>query len=266
MEYVYALGGGRKAVIYDEGNNIFLVFLNRGRTAQWVILERDYHSDLAVGEFGGELYISYISVAHELVWKRIGEEGKLVLFADVNDAFHLCNLSMVGLEGKQYIFYRFSNPSAEAGEIRYVRPDGDRKSMVLLSEHQGIHDCRMEEIRGVLYLSYRCGDEQNEQQKNFIVTMEEGGKHRLEEYVLCRQTTLTELEEQCRMTNEKYNNEVEEKQKEYEKRLKDEIRNMERQYKKQYDELADLTKQIQKEGRTWRDLYHKSVGRKSGNA
>lgn len=262
MEYIYAMSGGRKAVIYDEGNNILLAFLNRGRSAQWVIVERDYHSNLAVGQFGGELYISYISVAHELVWKKIGEEGRLVLFADVNRAFQLSDLNIVGLREVQYIFYRFFNPSAGTEEIRYVNPDGDRKSTVLLSEGRAMYDCRIEYVEGRIYLSYKCGDEQNGQQKNFIVTMEENGRHRLEEYVLCRQTTLTELEERCRTTDEQYNKEIKEKQKEYEKRLKDEIRNVEQRYKKQYDELADLTKQIQKEGRTWRDLYHKSIQKK----
>lgn len=262
MEYVYALSGGRKAVIYDEGNNILIVFLNRGRSAQWVVLERDYHSNLAMGQFEGELYISYISVAHELVWKKIGEEGRLILFADVNDAFRLCNINIVSTEKTQYIFYGMSNSSAKTEEIRYVEPDGDRKSTVLISEDRSIYDCRAEYVQGNIYLSYRCGEEQGGRQKNFIVTIEGNGRHRLEEYVLCRQTALTECEERCRMAEEQYDKEMRQKQAEYERRLKDEMRNAEQRYKKQYDELADLTKQIQKEGRTWRDLYHKSIRKK----
>lgn len=262
MEYVYALSGGRKAVIYDEGNNILIVFLNRGRSAQWVILERDYHSNLVMGQFEGELYISYISVAHELVWKKIGEEGRLVLFADVNDVLRLRNINIVSMEKTQYIFYGISNSSAKTEEIRYVEPDGDRKSTILVSEAQSIYDCRIEYVQGSIHLSYRCGEGQDGQQKNFIVTMEGNGRHRLEEYVLCGRTALREHEERCRMVQEQCDKEIRQKQEMYERRLKDEIHNAEQRYKKQYDELADLTKQIQKEGRTWRDLYHKSIRKK----
>ena len=45
----------------------------------------------------------------------------------------------------------------------------------------------------------------------------------------------------------------------YDNMLQSEMSRMEEQYKKQYDELAKLTKEIQEEGKRWRELYYKNV-------
>ena len=44
MEFIHSLSDGKKAVIYDDGNNVMLLFITNIRNMQSAVVVRDYLS------------------------------------------------------------------------------------------------------------------------------------------------------------------------------------------------------------------------------
>lgn len=232
MEYIYALTGARKAAIYDEGNNILAAFIGKTRNVQWVSIEHDYRAELVSTLYRDEICIAYISVANELVYKKAGDEERLVLFADLHNALNMRDISFHVFDAGLYILYITTNAKSGADELWCVSPENDRKGKRLLSEDEGIGKYRFIEYENKTYIIY---------DKNTVSKIYEFDTERVlcekEEKTLCKLNSFDELRHQYEQKDEEYK----------------------LQYKKQYDELVQLTEQIQEEGKKWRDLYLKSI-------
>ena len=73
-------------------------------------------------------------------------------------------------------------------------------------------------------------------------------------------------EKKLREEQEKYRMEIKKNtemlENNYSKKLDERLHNVEEHYKKQYEELSEMTREIQEEGKKWRELYYKSVKKK----
>lgn len=235
MEYVYALTGARRAVLYDEGNHIMLAFIGKARSVQWTAIEHDYRLNLVSCLYRDEIYISYMSVANELVLKKVGDDEKLVVFSDPNNALDVRKISLNRINDSLYIMYVITNVQTGADEIWCIQPYSDRRGKKLIIAANGISEYKIFEYANALYLTYKSenGDSEYIYKPDINATTGNG----LNEYVLLEKNTTHELEKHYKEHEEEYI----------------------KQYKEQYNDLVNLTKQIQDEGKKWRDLYHRSI-------
>lgn len=70
-----------------------------------------------------------------------------------------------------------------------------------------------------------------------------------------------ELERELVKKNEQELQEQKQRKKQYEKERKQ----LENDFQKQYNELVEFTKQLQVEGKHWREMYYRSTQNKAGN-
>lgn len=283
MEYVFGLSGGRRAVLYDEGNFLYIQFVGNVRNMQGGarMLGRDFHSCFCCVMHREAICMAYINVANELVWDKAGRENRLILFADTGNAWEMRNLYLVSDEKDIFLFYLVQNPNTGESEIRYLLPEGDRKSRVLKSEKEKIEDYEIVKKKEEWYLNYSIAGEE----KKYCFRLEDLEVVSLEEWILCKQEKVGELEnirkmyrqkeaelmqanEQLAQMNEQLT-QVKEQCMQKDEILADlkergnrRVEEIERSYKGQYDELAKLTEEIQKEGKRWRDLYYKNLEKK----
>lgn len=261
MEYIYALTGAGKVAIYDDGNNIMAVFFGKLRNVQWSVIEKDYRSDLVSRELGSSIYIAYISVANEIVLKTVGEKTHLVLLADPNNAMNFRQVKLAAIDDEPVVFYITANAKTGEDELWCIMAQGSKRSRKLMSGKDGIHDYSIKEADGRLYISY-CSVEEGIKMK-YVIDEAEFNVNKFEEYEIYKKSDIERLAGIYKENNEtnerKLREQYEKKYEELKKKSKERLAEQERQYKNQYDELVDLTRQVQTEGRKWRDLYYKSI-------
>ena len=261
MEFIHALADGRKAVIYDEGNSVTAIFITNIRNMQSANLARDYLASLDCIYFRGNIYIVYISNANEVKFRQVGSEEALVLISDANDLWNISGLRLFILNEKLYVSYQIYNQAAESYEIRYINPRGDRKSRLITSRKEKIHEYGISRIDDEEYLRIKCDGSDFDYYRMII----DGN----EDITLAKRYLVDEAvqEEKLRAGKEqlerKINQEYDEKLKAEIKQLKDELEerrtaeidSISANYQKQYNELSELTRQIQDEGKKYRDMY-----------
>lgn len=237
MEYVYALTGARRAVLYDEGNHIMLAFIGKSRSVQWTAIEHDYRVNLVSCLYRNEIYISYISVANELVLKKIGDDERLVVFSDPNNALEVRKISLNTIKDSLYIIYVITNAQTNTDEIWCIQPYSDRRGVKIITDADGISEYAVFEYDKAEYLTYKTKNSNREY--IYMLEMNEITGNGVEQYILMEENATHELEQYYKEQEEAHI----------------------KQYKEQYNELVLLTKQIQEEGKKWRDLYHRSIKR-----
>ena len=292
MEYIHSLSDGRKAVIYDEGNNVMLLFITNIRNMQSAVIARDYLSLLDCLYFRNNLYISYISTGNELKWKQAGRDDGLVLISGTGEAFDVAGISQFVINEKIYVSYQIYNGSINSYEIRYIAPNGDRKSKTIFSQDEKIKGYRMEKINEDVYLIiqlkengpydyYRLdidGQEDISLSREYLVDEKEENKRKEDfekkvklfedEKNKYKDNMEKEFESEKKRENEQFKLEIEKLKEELQKQHSDEIKALEENYTRQYNELSDMTRQVQEEGRRYRDLYVQTlevVNRKKEN-
>ena len=279
MEFINSLSDGRKAVVYDEGNNITIIFITNVRNMQSAVVARDYLSALDCLYFRNNLYVVYISNTNEVKWKQVGREESLILITGTNEVWDVSNLKMFVINEKIYVSYQIYNDGKNAYEIRYINPNGDRKTKLMLSEKERILKYDITEINEEIYLKIKVSEETPYEYFRLSIDGQE-------DIGLSREYLIDEEEENRRQ--EKYENKIKsleaekaeikkelEKQYEDEKEKNDEklkvkleslkeelsrqhteeIKALEENYTRQYNELSDMTRQIQEEGKKYRELY-----------
>ena len=110
---------------------------------------------------------------------------------------------------------------------------------------------------GVSYLVYKLATEHRP--RIFAVDVSRLGDISLTEYILCKEQTMQELTIRCKENDKNFNQALKKMEREYEEKWKENAKTMEKRYKSQYEELSELAKGMQEEGRKWLELYYKSV-------
>ncbi len=246
MEFIYSLSDGKKAVIYDDGNNVMLLFITNIRNMQSAVVVRDYLSLLDCMYFRNNIYIAYISTANELKWKQAGREEGLVLISGNGEAFDISMLSQFVINEKIYVSYLFYNSSQNAYEIRYVNPNGDRKFKVMISAKERLNDYRIICENNETFLKIKYPE--NDKYEYYKISVD--GQ---EDISLSKEYLIDEGENV--KNKERLELEIEKLREELKKQYEEEIKSMKENYTRQYNELSDMTKQVQEEGRKYRELY-----------
>lgn len=261
MEYIYGLSDNKKAVIFNEGNNIFLGIMSINKMTQWSVIAKDYRLGLNSCIFQDSIYVVYVTTSNELVWQKVGGDNRLVIFSKVGESIDIYNIKIIIINEEIYLMYQSKNLVTGAFEIRYILPKAEENGKVVISVEERIEDYDVFRINYEWFIFYKTKGENTP--KIFIMNMEEmGGINNMEEYILCKLNSVTELEEKCKTNEHHFNNTIKKMENDFEKRLKKTVEFLENEYKKQYDELSEMTKEIQDEGKKWRELYYKSVKKK----
>ena len=250
MEFIHSLSDGKKAVIYDDGNNVMLLFITNIRNMQSAVVVRDYLSLLDCLYFRNNIYIAYISTANELKWKQAGREEGLVLMSGSKEAIDISKISQFVINEKIYVSYLFYNSSRNAYEIRYVNPNGDRKFKVMLSGKERVNDYRITCENDETFLKIKYSE--NDKYEYYRISID--GQ---EDISLSKEYLVDEGENE--KNKERFRLEIETLREELKKQHEEEIRSMKENYMKQYNELSDMTKQVQDEGKRYRELYVKTL-------
>ena len=272
MEYIHALADGRKAVIYDEGNNIILIFMANTRNMQSAIVTRDYLSSLECTYFRNNIYVVYISNTNEVKFRQIGSDESLVLISDANEVWNVSDLQLFVINEKIYLSYQIYNKSNDEHEIRYINPRGDRKSRLMMFKKNKIYEYSIFTANEEMYLKVRyeagkkCeffklsidGNEDIILSQNYLIDENERKKYEkdINDKLDKIEVEKNIINEQIRKEYEdKHNHEIDKLKMELEEKRVDEIRSLEENYTRQYNELSEMTKQIQEEGKQYRDMY-----------
>ncbi len=259
MEYIFSQNN-RKILIYDEGNNIYYNVILGNKIVQAKVIARDYHTGLSCFRFEDKIYCAYITVAKELMWENITDDSKLVLFADKNEIWNMDNVVMENIYDTLVIFYQVINPSNEKYEIRYLMPLKDKKGRVIVSLSEIIERYKFIRSGEMIFLAYELKGE--DERNYYLITREEGQGLDKCEYGFNEKQLHNELLNELADLKTKYENDLKSTKLDYEERLKEDISLVEEHYRSQYEELSSFTKDIQNEGKKWRELYYRSTGKK----
>ncbi len=274
METVFSDRDGIKNVIFDYGNNLMLGQVAVGRQVQWLILAKDYASDMKFIRIRGIGYMVYITTENQLVWHQVGVTERIVLNTVLSEVLEIDNINIISIDNGIYVIYRMHNISENKWELRYINPLGKRKSKALISTKEKILDYKVFNINENNLLSYRLqGDKKSLYYQIKIAEERELGVYD----IACLESKDKELESLKReldyinedksrledLLDELKKKESVEKStiKDYENRLRLTEEKLE-DYIKQYNELTKLTQEIQAEGKRWRELYYRSTGKK----
>ena len=242
MEEIFYDNNGRRILIYDDKNTVVINYIHANKVVTYGVLCKDYHSELQCYSKDDRIFIAYITVENQLVWDELGKESRLVLFGDKDELWNMTRVRIIDYMKGNILFVKARNTTSGREEIRYVFLDGDRKGNVLVSTMKKIEWYEILVKDGDYYLIYKV--EKQTISKIFIMSMSSFGDINIEEYIMCKSQTVELLKERIDTIEDTH---------------KREVADIVEKYKKQYNELVDVTKQIQEEGKKWRDLYYKNV-------
>lgn len=257
MQEIFMSTDDKRIAVMDNGNNINIVFIAGKRNIQWVHYRNDYHSQLCGIQCNGKIGLAYINVSNELVWDIVGADNRIVLLSDLGNIWNVRNMCLMQINEKNILFYKANNPVNGNCELIYIYPDGERRGRSLVSGSSNIEDYHIFFDGEKNILKYRLQGEAGF--KCFVMNTSKLDEIRLEEYVLSSVRSLAEIEERCMLREKDFEKERDALRHEFDKTLRNQADEMEKKYKKQYDELSEFAKQLQEEGKRWRELYYKSV-------
>lgn len=259
MQKIFMSADDRRVAVMDNGNNINIVFIAGKRNIRWFHYRNDYHSQLCGTQCNGKIGLAYINVSNELVWDVVGADERIILLSDLGNIWNVRNMCLAQMNEKNILFYKANNPVNGNCELIYTYPDGERKGRTLVSGNSNIENYHVFFDGEKNILKYRLQGEAGF--KWFVMNTDKPDEIRLEEYVLSSVHSISEIEERCRLREKEFEKERDRLREEFDKNLKSQADEMERKYKKQYDELSEFAKQLQEEGKKWRELYYKSVNK-----
>lgn len=253
MDYIFNMHDGRRLVFYTDGNDINMIICGPGRNTKFTKLENDFHSSLKAIYHDGEIYYAYISYARELVVETVISENRIVVFQDSSDILNIRNLSLQVVQGKIYLFCVLNLNDRET-VIRYYEVYGDKSSRdLIVSKTISAYDVFEMNEHKMLWFSTKTREH-----KFYQILSNDRGEIALEEVLIDSKRNVTNKEENLK----KQKDEIEEKLKNnFEERMKLEIEKQQKTFKKKYEQLAEATKEIQNEGKKWRELYYENVNK-----
>ena len=142
-------------------------------------------------------------------------------------------------------------------EIRYIFPEDNKKIKVLLADKSNVEKYVFFEGKEGLFLC--CDLKENKDSRYFFLKREGNSDIDIKEHIFLEKEDFIALRNDMKKEKENYEIKIQKLEKDYENRLKADLNYVEQNYKKQYEELEKFTKDIQNEGKKWRELYYKSV-------
>lgn len=229
MEYIFGLTEGRRAIIYDEGNQIVISFIHYGRITNQAVLEREYHSELNAIAYGTKIYLAYLTVSHAIAWMEVGGSGRILLYANDSGRFHLANLKTSIINSRLVLLYESEILDKGLCRLQYINPLEDRKSHLLFEMEHDL-DYQINHMGDKEFLLIK-----NDRRKIYYSIEEnERGKYELREIRVMTDEELKQLQNDCTEASQN-------------------------EFVKQYNELVDFTKQLQEEGKHWREMYYRNA-------
>ena len=256
MEYIFS-AGNNKVILYSIGNNIYYSIVLGNKILQTKQVAKDYHIGLSCMQYKNDIFCAYITVARELVWQNVTTDQRLILFADGNELWNMEDLKAIDMDGCPTIFFQVKNPVTENVEIRYIFPEDNKKIKVLLADKSNVEKYVFFEGKEGMFLC--CDLKENKDSRYFFLRREGNSDIDIKEHIFLEKEDFIALRNDMKKEKENYKIQLQKLEKDYENRLKVDLNYVERNYKKQYEELEKFTKDIQNEGKKWRELYYKSV-------
>lgn len=234
------LEGRRKAVLYSEGRNIYYLFLTAGRRSFPVPVAQDYQTDLSACTFSGEYCFSYMDLQGKISFRRLGEERGHLLYRQMWEIGSSCGEiirpALVRCGERCFLFYLEKQEEEEKG--RLVLMDVDRTGeQSILEEGNGLTDYLVWKHLGECELLLF-------KENGRISTWKWNGRAFLQAEELWKQGNVAEKEE---ILTRKFEKKCAEICRHYEKQISD--------LQAQYEELAQVTRQLQEAGKKWREVY-----------
>lgn len=259
MQDVYQWKKDKKILLYEEGNQIQVQIIRAGRNIQWGVLCRDYQTGGVSWKWEEEIYVAYLNTENALLFDKLSGDGRVVLaagesFGSIRD---IVITELAGEKTQLFVLYRVVEPKTGEEQILAVNPLGERKVQILMHTETRIEHYEIWQQGGVSYLVYKLATEHRP--RIFAVDVSRLGDISLTEYILCKEQTMQELTIRCKENDKNFNQALKKMEREYEEKWKENAKTMEKRYKSQYEELSELAKGMQEEGRKWRELYYKSV-------
>lgn len=253
MDYVFNTHDGRRIVLYTEGNDINLIICGPGRNAKFNRIENDYHASMKAIYHEGEIYYAYISYAREIVVETVMSENRIVVFQDSSDILNIRNLSLQVIEGKIYLFC-ILNLNDKETTLRYYEVYGDKCSRDLIVNKS----FSTYEIDTLCEHNMLCFTDNTGYCKYYRILTKNSGEISLDEVVIESKKNVTNMEERYKLQKEE---QAERIKRSYEDKMKEEIGRQQESFRKKYEQLAEATKEIQTEGKKWRELYYENVNK-----
>ncbi|MGN0436146.1 MAG: hypothetical protein ACI4D8_05935 [Wujia sp.] len=238
--------------------------MGNGRAVIREVLENDYDKGLNAIAIGDNIYISYITFSGKLVAIDMSGDRRVILCVDCDNIRDMENIGIIAIENEVFILYKISYPDGDA-EIRYVTAKQGSPSQILYSNHNTFrYSLIHEEIgedgeTGNYYINIIEKD--SPKIRRFKLLKRGNGIIDCDEYLIVRRETIDELNKKCLINAEECNRKLKAQQRENDERIKRKLKEQEKRFKKQYDQLSEMAKNIQDDGRRWRDLYYRSTRR-----
>lgn len=224
MGECFTLKDGRNVCVFDEGNNIIMVILGTARSVKWLVLRNDFLKELLLCNYADDIYMSYITVGREIVWEELISEKRIVLYKYSDDE----NVKLIGIlctdDVKCILCIKKKNTGAELGVV-YARLGIDNYRKV----------CGLDEMCEDALLVKHDGDFYLFSGRECIYRIEPGEIPLVQNIKADEDELLAEAEE----------------------RFRSKLEEQHRYYKKQYDELEELARSMQEEGKRWRQMYYR---------
>lgn len=269
MIYAFELMLGRYICVYTEGNNINLLISGNGRMLQNNAVKQDYQRALTANKIKDRIYIAYVNISGEVVLERIGGE-RLILFSDYREDIKPDKINIVDIGDDVGILFISQTGNGES-ELSFISGRQGGTGTALLSG-MIIHDYELftdncnTVHRYLLRLRADSDSDAELYQLQFIEDKKTGKiVPEVKECILSSRETIDELNKKCLINTEECNKKLKAQQNANDERIKKVLKEQEKRFKKQYDELTEMAKNIQDEGRRWRELYYNSTRGKFDN-
>ena len=290
MDYVFRLTDGRRLVLWSEKNQVIRQLSGGGGNRSQISLRTDFLSDLSAVVMEGKFYYVYQNTSRRVVL-ALPEEEERVLFGESIEHCRHGGLTLVENGGQLYLFYTAWSPIRERYSLNVCKPlewfageevtvGGEIPATALLRDEETVPAFQwIRDADGIRIMTgKRC----------FCLYRGVNGEDGWREGLWCDRDRLEWYEEQAEKADllggrvNTYTQEIQRMSEEWErKRLdyEDEIGRMKtinddldgkvREAKTrlegavtQYNELAEVARQLQIEGKKWRDKYYQETKRK----
>lgn len=264
MAFAFDISRNMVLSIYNNQSDIFILMIENGRIVINEVLCSDYHSGLTAARVDDNIYIAYVTMAGELVAEAISGGERIVLYSDCDNSRRPENISIAAVDNEIIVFYKLGSFDGVT-EIRCIAVEKGSSSRLIYSNNTDLqYSLIHEEIGGdgrekSYYI--KIIEENDPNIRRFKLIRRDDGIIDWDEFLMVRKETIAELEKKCLINAEECNRKLKAQQRDNDERIKKELKEQEKRFKKQYDQLSEMAKNIQDEGRRWRDLYYRSTNR-----
>ena len=276
MDYLFRLADGRRLALWSEKNQIIRQLSGGGGNRSHITLRTDFLSDFSAAAIDGKIYFAYQNTSRRvMLYLPDGEEDR-ILFGESIESCRHSGMTLTAWKGKLYLFYLAFSPIRErySLKVRKLLDNGQVKAgedyepgeeQVLAQDLEMAPEFQVVAEKECLRIMTGKKGWQLELDESGVQSWQEGSwineaglsKQKEKEKAEALQQEIRSL----RGDRKQYMEEIERLEEENEKlRLEQEQEVMAYRAKlqsavAQYNELAGMTRQLQTEGKKWRDKY-----------